>query len=151
MHTAVDELNSAIIRSYPEILGSAGWGMLCYNEGEALINTLVGEVICRQTKNMFLSKISRAGHPAGVTGRAFYAGTINCTGDEAKISECSIELEPSGWCPEKYTTIGCTTGGIEQCTVWYMLNLSIQMYAEIPGGFLVQQCQHNYMRIHRCS
>ena len=109
MYTAVDSLNSAITRSYPEIMGSAGWGILCYSE-QPVVSIIVGEVICRQTQSLFLSKISRGGHPAGYSGHAFYNGTITCTGDENKLSECSVELAPSGWCPGKYTIIDCTMG-----------------------------------------
>ena len=111
MHSAVDELNSAITRSYPEVMGSAGWGLLCY-KGDPSISILVGEVICRQTQNLFLSRISRGGHPAGYSGHAFYNGSITCTGDEMKLSECVVELVPTGLCPEQYTIIDCTMGTI---------------------------------------
>lgn len=108
MYTAVDDINPAISRSYPEILGPAGWGMLCYKE--PLISIFVGEVICRETQSLFLSKISRGGHPAGYSGHAFYNASINCTGSESKLSECSVTLVPTGWCPGMYTIIDCTMG-----------------------------------------
>ena len=110
MHKAVDELNSDITRSYPEIIGTAGWGMLCYDEDNPPISILVGEVICRETEHKFLSSISRGGHPTGFSGHAFYNGVINCTGDEQKLSECSVNLIPTGWCPGMYTIIDCTIG-----------------------------------------
>lgn len=108
MYTAVDDINPAITRSYPEILGPAGWGMLCYKEPS--ISIFVGEVICRETQSLFLSKISRGGHPAGYSGHAFYNASINCTGNESKLLECSVNLIPTGWCPGMYTIIDCTMG-----------------------------------------
>ena len=115
MYTAVDELNSAITRSYPELMGSAGWGLLCYEE-EPSISIFVGEVICRQTQNLFLARVSRGGHPVGYSGHAFYNGSITCTGDESKLSECSVELVPTGQCSKKYTIIDCTMGKIDHST-----------------------------------
>lgn len=109
MHKAVDNPNSAIAHTYPEILGSAGWGMLCYSE-TPMVNTLVGEVICRQTQSLFLSRIARGNQPNGYTGHAFYSGAMNCTGDEESLSDCAIDLTPSGWCPGKYTIVDCTPG-----------------------------------------
>lgn len=109
MHKAVDNPNSAIAHTYPEILGSAGWGMLCYSE-TPMVNTLAGEVICRQTQSLFLSRIARGNQPNGYTGHAFYSGAMNCTGDEESLSDCAIDLTPSGWCPGKYTIVDCTPG-----------------------------------------
>lgn len=111
MYTAVDDINPAITRSYPEILGPAGWGMMCHEEPP--ISIFVGEVICRETQSLFLSKISRGGHPTGYSGHAFYNASINCTGDESKLSECSVILVPTGWCSDDmYTIIDCTMGEI---------------------------------------
>ena len=109
MYKAVDNLDSAIAHTYPEILGSAGWGMLCHSE-TPMVNTLAGEVICRQTQSLFLSRIARGSQPNGYTGHAFYSGALNCTGDENSLSECAIDLTPSGWCPGKYTIVDCTPG-----------------------------------------
>ena len=102
-------------------MGGAEWGMLCY---DASISILVGEVTCRQTEHMFLSRISRGDHPSGFSGRAFYNGTINCTGDEEKLSQCSVNLAPVGWCPGKYTVIDCMNGEKLNQSVSHLLCIS---------------------------
>ena len=109
MHKARDSQNSVITRSYPEVLGSAGWGMLCYSE-KPMVTTLVGEVICRQAEQLFLSKISRGNRPSEYSGLIYYSGEVNCTGDEELLSNCSIDVSPSSWCPDKYTIVDCTPG-----------------------------------------
>ena len=154
IHTAVDTLNSAITRSYPEIMGSAGWGMLCYDE-DSSIGNLVGEVICRQTQNLFLLKITRGEHPEGYSGRAFYNGSINCTGDESKLSECTVKLVPSGQCPG-YNIINCTMGTwfITSCTC-----IIIMHYCQLSTDLFIHNTGDRYRMFtmfcdsicHRCS
>lgn len=109
MHQAADPLNSEHTLSYPEIMGNGGWGVLCYTN-PPLVSTLVGEVICRQTQSLFLERVSRGDYPHGYSENVFYSGTINCTGDESLLSECEVDLKPSGWCPGEYTTVSCTDG-----------------------------------------
>ena len=84
--------------------------MLCYNKQSLSVSNSLGEVICRHAQGLFLSQLSRGEHPTGFSGRAFYNGTIECRGNESRVSECSVNLEPVGWCPGKYTMIECTMG-----------------------------------------
>lgn len=102
----LEEVDSGLTHTYPEIVGGLfGWGLFCHND-TSMVNGHVGEVICRQTKGQFLSRISKGSRPTDYRGLNYH-GTINCTGDELSISECSMQLQPWAWCPQDYTIVYC--------------------------------------------
>ena len=131
LHTEVDRANPNIKRSYPEIRGSAGWGMLCYNKQRPSVTLSLGEIICRQTQGLFLSSVSRGEHPAGFSGRAFYNGTIHCKGNETRLSECSVNISPAGWCPGMYTMITCTMGENKRTVMYLSRQVEKQVFHNI--------------------
>jgi len=123
-----EEVESGSIRTYPEIVGGLfGWGLFCHSD-TPMVNARVGEVICRQTKGQFLSRISKGNRPTNYVGLNYY-GTINCTGDEASISECSMELQAWAWCPQKYTIVDCSPSESDRQTSMYTYTCKVSIRA----------------------
>jgi lysyl oxidase-like protein 2/3/4 len=94
--------------TYPVIRGESGWGVLCYNDTTPVVTREVGEVICRQTRRQFLTRISKTRRLTNYGG-VQYNGTIHCTGTKLLLSECKVKLTSQSSCPGGYTTIECTS------------------------------------------
>ena len=97
--------------TYPVIRGESGWGVLCYNDTTPVVTSEAGEVICRQTRRQFLTRISKTRRLTNYGG-VQYNGTIHCTGTELLLSECKVKLTSQSSCPGGYTTVECTSGSL---------------------------------------
>lgn len=110
MREQPDVINPRINRTLPQVLGPNGWGLLCYSNTPLVTVTVpVGSVICRETRDQFLIRISGETRVSGYTG-VYYNGTIGCTGDEASLSECSMKLSKQLLCPDGFTIVDCSPG-----------------------------------------
>ena len=81
-------------RGYPEYTGSQGPGLLC----AGVLDVPSARIACATTSEMFLHRMIRVAPPNG-TRDVFYRGRIECTGDEADITDCSVGVEPVAECP----------------------------------------------------
>lgn len=86
------------ISGYVQFLGSEGPGLVCGGE----LDVLAARVYCASTNEMFLHDMTQVVPPSTTTDAMsiFYRGSIQCTGEEADITECSISMNTIAECPQ---------------------------------------------------
>ena len=84
---------------------TTGWGLFC----TPIVTKEIGEVICRETKGYFLARILKGSRPINYH-MSFYDGKIDCTGDEATLSECNVNVYTVHECRDGYVMIDCSSG-----------------------------------------
>lgn len=93
------------VRGYPELIGSEGPGLLC----SGVLDVNSARVACATTSETFLHNMTTVVLPnSTTTNNVFYRGSIECTGDEADITECAIGVESVGECPRGVQQLICT-------------------------------------------
>ena len=102
-----DPLAPWIVHSYPQLYTKSvdSKGILCYST----VTKEVGEVICRQMKEQFLSKVLMGTQPTQYRGH-FYFGLVECTGDESHLFECKMHVNRVTQCLDGYAMIECNPG-----------------------------------------
>lgn len=97
--------------TYPELhRRNSHSGLFCYSSSAPTVTKAVGEVICRETKGYYLSRIYKKPLPIRYINDYFYKGKINCTGDEITLSECSMDVYTVTECTDEYVIVDCTNG-----------------------------------------
>ena len=79
---------------FPEYSASGGIGLIC----AGVLDTLAARVVCAETAEMFLHNMTDA-ESTGSATNVFYQGSVECTGDEASLAECSVRLRTVSECP----------------------------------------------------
>lgn len=81
--------------------------MICAGE----LNVEEAQVVCATTAEMFLRDLTRvAVSNVTTTTSVFYRGSVQCTGEEADISQCSVSMDPVTRCPSGFVQrITCTS------------------------------------------
>ena len=98
-----------LTRNYPQFFPRGReWGIFCYSD-TPVVTTAVAEVICRQVHSQFLHRISKGNKPTNYFGK-FYDGKIDCTGDEAGLSGCDVNVIAVEDCRDGFTIVECSTG-----------------------------------------
>ena len=116
--TSIDE---HMISGYPEYSGGGGPGLLC----AGVLDRSAARVTCAHTSEMFLhsttsvessSASSSAGVSASSSAGVYYQGSVECNGEEADLTECSVSLQ---------TVAQCRNGLVQQlvCTSCKLLEL----------------------------
>ena len=98
--------STGYVRTYPTMFGLPYWALLCYSD--TLMDVNVGKVICRQTKGLFLGRISKGKLPTNYRG-SYYSGSIRCKGDEMSISQCTTRMVKVLWCLNGYARVDCSS------------------------------------------
>lgn len=111
MFEATDPIYWWITYNYPRLsISDSESGLFCYSSSAPIVTKAVGEVICRETKQYFLSRIIKGAFPKHYEG-SFYNGKIDCSGSETTISECSMNMYTvNGNCTDGYVVVTCTNG-----------------------------------------
>lgn len=113
-----------ITYDYPRLnISDSESGLFCYSSSAPIVTKAVGEVICRETKKYFLSRVLKRTFPTHYSGY-FFNGKIDCSGDEMTLSECSMNLHTvNGNCTDGYVVVDCTNGKYCRTQVWYILHV----------------------------
>ncbi len=81
-----------------------GWGYLCFES----IDMKVASVICRETSQSFAYRMRKADHPDFTHIK--YTATLNCSGEESDLRECTRNLVATKKCKDSETILECRHG-----------------------------------------
>ncbi len=81
-----------------------GWGYLCFES----IDLKVANVICRETSKSFAFRMRKADHPDFTHIK--YTATLNCTGEESSLQECTRNLVATRKCTDSEIVLECRHG-----------------------------------------
>ena len=90
--TSIDE---HMISGYPEYSGGGGPGLLC----AGVLDRSAARVTCAHTSEMFLHSTTSVESSASSSAGVYYQGSVECNGEEADLSECSVSLQTVAQCP----------------------------------------------------
>ena len=86
----------------------------------------------RETESQFAMR-TRKGNHSTYRGQ-FYIGSINCTGDELSLSDCTVVTISVTKCNAGHTIVDCTTGNYHHSAVRLSLIPRPQLYDHSSMG-----------------
>ena len=137
--TSIDE---HMISGYPEYSGGGGPGLLC----AGVLDRSAARVTCAHTSEMFLHSTTSVveSSSAGV----YYQGSVECNGEEADLSECSVSLQTVAQCPnglvQQLVCTSCKLLELPHFSPSLPLSLSLSMNFTTQHYYSLHTHTYNY-------
>ncbi|KAL5487160.1 hypothetical protein EMCRGX_G019730 [Ephydatia muelleri] len=103
--TASDANSLNQSRSFLQLNGPSGWGLVCYT---SVAGGAVPAVACREARGAFAYSVQK-GTVSSYQG-VRYVGAVSCQGNELSLAACTQRLFSISRCPDGDTVVTCTTG-----------------------------------------